>query len=282
MAPRDQAVVVEKFLASLADLRRTETIRTCLHDDAVVQDVIKAPQPAIEAIRGRWPGATRIVACVGNLAVRGQAVHVEHRDEVTMADGSIATIECTGTYVVDDGRLKRARVYYDRATFHRRLGEGRGAPAEDEGADLVAPHGADLVGHPGPGREPDGHAALAARAFFRDWAEPDPEDMARWWWPDGVFDNVPDGSGPPRRGAAEIRELWAQWTDRVFSGVDIDIVSMAAAGDLVFVERLDHVRFRDGRVRTLPCHAVVEFRDARITAVRDHFDFGWFARAVRV
>ncbi|MDQ0382807.1 ferredoxin [Amycolatopsis thermophila] len=69
-APRDPAVVVEEFLASVADLRRTEPIRTCLH--AVVQDVMKASRLAIEAVRGRRPGATGIAVRAGSLAVRGQ------------------------------------------------------------------------------------------------------------------------------------------------------------------------------------------------------------------
>jgi limonene-1,2-epoxide hydrolase len=277
----DPSAVVEELLEGLTDLEAGAVPRAA---DAVVQDMMKAPQPALTALRGRWPGATGITSRVRTLAAEGPVVHVEHHDDVTMADGAVVTIECVGTYEVEADRVARARVYYDRATFYRRLGERRGTTVEDDGLAPEAPYAPVPLGYTGPdlGRgRAETPQARAARAFFQAWAAPDPAQLAAWWSPDGVFDNLPADSGPARRGTAEIEALWREWLDGMFFGVAVDVISLVAAGDRVFVERLDHVTLRDGRLRTLPCHAVVEFRGDRISAVRDHFDLGWFARAVR-
>src|SRR5699024_10035663 len=52
---------------------------------------------------------------------------------------------------------------------------------------------------------------------------------------------------------------------------DIRILQIAAAGDVVFTERIDALRMGD-RVGELPVAGVVETKDGKITAWRDYFD----------
>ena len=85
---------------------------------------------------------------------------------------------------------------------------------------------------------------------------------------DAVFHMLPL---EPTRGLAAIREECRKLDE--LGRVRIEIRHLAAAGSVVFTERLDHLRKPD-HSGALPVVGVFEVRDGRIVAWRDYFDLG--------
>jgi limonene-1,2-epoxide hydrolase len=56
-----------------------------------------------------------------------------------------------------------------------------------------------------------------------------------------------------------------------------EIRHIAASGDVVLTERVDHFLVGGTRV-SVPCMGVFELRDGRIAAWRDYWDLGQFER----
>lgn len=106
--------------------------------------------------------------------------------------------------------------------------------------------------------------------FIDCWHRLDLEDALSHISPDAVF--VPDLKSQPVRGSDAIRELWADYMRRI-ARYDADILNLAGTGNVVFVERIEHLSMPDGRSMSLPITAVFELDDAgKITAWRDYWD----------
>jgi limonene-1,2-epoxide hydrolase len=113
------------------------------------------------------------------------------------------------------------------------------------------------------------------REFVAAWSRLDPKELAGYFAEDGVYHNMPMGPVGGRDNVEQlIRGFTASWTETTW-----EIVSMAAEGDLVFVERLDRTHAGEKTV-DLPCLGVFEMQDGKIKVWRDYFDLGTYTRAL--
>lgn len=104
--------------------------------------------------------------------------------------------------------------------------------------------------------------------FCAMWAHPDPQALAAYFTEEGVYHNMPMAAvvGPDA-----IAAFIADFTAMV-DGIDFQVHRQASAGNLVFNERTDVMRFKDGRELPLPVAGVFEIVDGKIASWRDYFD----------
>jgi len=130
-------------------------------------------------------------------------------------------------------------------------------------------------------RNPDRDAAAqtsadVVRRFIETWATMDAARLVEYFCEDGCYHNMPLA---PVVGRDNIRRFiegfLATWT-----ATDWQILHLAAAGDLVFVERLDRTKTSQGDV-DLPCVGVFEMQAGRIRVWRDNFDMATYTRALQ-
>ena len=111
--------------------------------------------------------------------------------------------------------------------------------------------------------------------FCAKWATPDPAELSAYFTEDGVYHNIPMERVV---GRAAIADFIADFTAAV-DGIDFQVHHQVGAGNLVFNERTDVMRFKDGRELALPVTGVFEVVDGQITAWRDYFDMSTVAAA---
>ena len=104
------------------------------------------------------------------------------------------------------------------------------------------------------------------REFCAIWERGELERFAEFVAEDAVFHMLPL---EPTRGIAAIREECRKLD--LLGRVRVEILHLAAAGPVVFAERLDHLRKPDHE-GALPVVGVFEVRGGRIVAWRDYFD----------
>lgn len=112
------------------------------------------------------------------------------------------------------------------------------------------------------------------RKFIAAWSKLDVEELVGFFSEDGVYHNMPIA---PVQGHAGLRAFIAAFLDG-WSATDWEILNIAAAGDLVFVERIDRTR-ANGREIVLPCCGVFELEAGRIKVWRDYFDMATYRNA---
>ncbi|UJL28731.1 nuclear transport factor 2 family protein [Mycolicibacterium vanbaalenii] len=104
--------------------------------------------------------------------------------------------------------------------------------------------------------------------FCAKWTTPDPQELATYFTEDGVYHNIPM---TPVVGRDAIAAFITEFTSMV-DGIDFRVHRQISSGNLVFNERTDVMRFKDGRELPLPVAGVFEITDGRIAAWRDYFD----------
>lgn len=104
--------------------------------------------------------------------------------------------------------------------------------------------------------------------FCAKWSTPDPEELAGYFTEDGVYHNIPMA---PVVGRKAIQSYIAEMTAG-FDGIDFQIHRQVGIGGVVFTERTDVMRSKDGRELALPVAGVFEVVDGQIAAWRDYFD----------
>jgi limonene-1,2-epoxide hydrolase len=113
--------------------------------------------------------------------------------------------------------------------------------------------------------------------FLAAWPRGDIDELMSFFAPDAVYHNIPV---PPVRGAAAIREAFLGFA-RLMDSIEIENLHVAAAGDVVFTERID--KFRNATVTLdLPVAGVFEVKDGKILAHRDYFDYQTWLRATGI
>ena len=112
------------------------------------------------------------------------------------------------------------------------------------------------------------------RDFCGAWPRRDLDELMRPFAPDAVYHNVPVA---PVRGAAAIRETFAGFLAGM-PGIVLEVVNLAASGDLVFTERVDRFVMPNGHRFDLPVNGVFEVRNGQIVSFRDYFDLGTFEK----
>ena len=113
------------------------------------------------------------------------------------------------------------------------------------------------------------------REFISSWSELNADKLADFFSEDGVYHNIPM---KPVKGKENVRRFIAgfiqPWTETTW-----DILSIASAGELVIVERLDRTQAGDKAV-DLPCVGVFEMQDGKIKVWRDYFDSNTYFKAM--
>jgi len=113
------------------------------------------------------------------------------------------------------------------------------------------------------------------REFISTWSDLDEDKLADFFSEDGVYHNIPM---QPVKGKENVRQFIAgfiqPWTETTW-----DILSIASAGELVIVERLDRTKAGDKAV-DLPCVGVFEMQDGKIKVWRDYFDSNTYFEAM--
>lgn len=113
------------------------------------------------------------------------------------------------------------------------------------------------------------------RSFIEAWSRLDPEELAGYFADDGCYHNIPVG---PVSGRDKVRDMiagfTADWTETTW-----DLLNIAAAGDVVFTERLDRTRAGE-RAVDLPCAGVFEMEGGKIKVWRDYFDLATFTKGM--
>ena len=111
------------------------------------------------------------------------------------------------------------------------------------------------------------------RDFCEAWSRRDAEELLAYFTEDAVYHNIPM---PPVVGKAAIREVFGLFLPPSES-IDWEMLHLAAAGDLVFTERVD--RFvMGGKTIELPGAGVFELEGGLIRAWRDYFDMATWQR----
>lgn len=94
--------------------------------------------------------------------------------------------------------------------------------------------------------------------------------------PDGVWDQrpIPRLTGPD----AAVRFLALSRRTMGLDTIQVDVLRLAGSGDIVFAERVDHLRRRTGvEIAAAAVTGVFEFRGDTIAYWREYFDAGTFA-----
>ncbi|QRY45262.1 nuclear transport factor 2 family protein [Mycolicibacterium boenickei] len=105
------------------------------------------------------------------------------------------------------------------------------------------------------------------RAEIAAWGRNDVDEVMSHFADDATFDIGPDW--PKRSGRDAIHDMMKVF----FAGgncVDLEILHLAVAGDVVLMERRDHW-IVDGKQMSWPVMGAYEVRDEKITAWREYF-----------
>ncbi len=114
------------------------------------------------------------------------------------------------------------------------------------------------------------------RRFCEAFAGRDVEAVLAFFHEDAVYHNMPL---EPVQGKAAIRSVLETFM-RPAQEIEFRVLHAAAAGPVVFTERLD--RFLMGeRWVELPVAGVFEVREGKITAWRDYFDLSTWLKQTR-
>ncbi len=113
------------------------------------------------------------------------------------------------------------------------------------------------------------------RNFCAAWSRLDVEELMTYFADEPVYHNMP---GPPARGRDAVRKTIEAFL-KGWQKTRWEIVNIAAAGHVVFAERVDRTD-TGGRHVDLPLVGVFEIRDGKIAAWRDYFDLATYTRAV--
>ncbi|MBM4227236.1 MAG: hypothetical protein FJ164_05775 [Gammaproteobacteria bacterium] len=118
-----------------------------------------------------------------------------------------------------------------------------------------------------------------ARAFMASWVIPGnfERSFREYMTADCAYENVglSRTSGPD-----EALAFFAGFSQQVpFVAIDMDILSIAVAGDAVLTERIDYLKDAQGTtLLTIPLMGIMKIRDGKVSEWRDHFDTAPFAR----
>jgi limonene-1,2-epoxide hydrolase len=102
------------------------------------------------------------------------------------------------------------------------------------------------------------------------------DEIMAFFTDDAVYHNMP---GPPVRGReaiqASIQRFLGGWKE-----TDWEVLNLAAAGQVVFAERVDRTIAVNGQRVDLPVTGVFEVEGGKIRAWRDYFDLATYTRAM--
>lgn len=103
--------------------------------------------------------------------------------------------------------------------------------------------------------------------FLEDWSTSDADMLTAYFTDDGHYWNIP---GPSAKGRENVRTL----LQTLFSlrSFRMENLGICSKGPTVYVERIDHLTFPDGRTLPLPVFGVFEMDGGKIREWREYFD----------
>ena len=110
------------------------------------------------------------------------------------------------------------------------------------------------------------------RAMTRVWADgiaPMQDSIRRYFADDCVWEQP---GLPTTRSVDEAVQLAASLGGVGLASMEVEYRNVAAAGDVLFTERIDWLIRPDGTRAGVPIVGVTEFRDGKIAAWREYFD----------
>ena len=106
--------------------------------------------------------------------------------------------------------------------------------------------------------------------FIGCWVRLDIDDAMSRTAPTISF--KPDPAADDVVGQEAVRELWGKYM-KMFRAYEYEVVRIAEAENVVFLERVEHLTMTDGRKSTLPIVGIFELDASnRLTAWRDYWD----------
>ena len=117
-------------------------------------------------------------------------------------------------------------------------------------------------------------ASALVSSFLSSWRNRNIDEILGFLATDAVYHNVPVA---PIVGRDAIRGIFTAFLD-TFASASLDVVTMAAAPDLVLAERVDRFVLNDGRKVELPVTGVFELQGGKIARFSDYFDLACFER----
>jgi len=105
------------------------------------------------------------------------------------------------------------------------------------------------------------------RSFIAAHKRLDVDAIVDAFTPDGVWHNMPY---QPANGRDEIRKIAEDFFSRT-AAADLQLINVAVNGNVVLVERIDHIDYA-GREIHAPCMGAFEIEGDKIKAWRDYFD----------
>ena len=112
--------------------------------------------------------------------------------------------------------------------------------------------------------------------LFAAWSRLNLDEIMSHFDENGVWDNVPMNN--PAKGKAAVREM-TQGFLKDTSAFEVKILKSAQQGNLVFNERVDTIRMKNGKSAAIPVAGVFELNDAgKIVSWRDYFDMATFTK----
>ena len=113
--------------------------------------------------------------------------------------------------------------------------------------------------------------------FCDAWRRKNIDELMSFFASDAIYHNIPV---PAVRGTDAIRAAFLGFA-AMMDSIDLEMLSIAAAGNIVLTERIDRFRWQ-GKSLDLPVAGVFEVRDGKITAHRDYFDYETWKKATGV
>lgn len=110
--------------------------------------------------------------------------------------------------------------------------------------------------------------------FCNAWPRANIDELMNFFTDDAVYHNIPM---EPAKGKAAIRAVINSFLPGAKS-IQFKIVHSAAAGNVVFNERIDIFDQKDGKHMELPVTGVFEVKGGKLCAWRDYFDMAMFTK----
>jgi limonene-1,2-epoxide hydrolase len=118
----------------------------------------------------------------------------------------------------------------------------------------------------------------AVNDLFAAWGRLNLDEIMSHFEENGVWDNVPMNS--PAKGKAAVREM-TQGFLKDTESFDVKILKSAHVGNVVFNERIDTIKMKNGKSAAIPVAGVFELTNAgKITSWRDYFDLATFTKQI--
>ena len=112
--------------------------------------------------------------------------------------------------------------------------------------------------------------------LFAAWARLDLDQIMSHFAEDGVWDNVPMNN--PAKGKAAVRKLTEGFLKDTAT-FDVKVSKCVQTGNVLFNERIDTIKMKNGKSAAIPVVGVFELDDSgKIKAWRDYFDLATFTK----